>query len=144
MPRISRSKLTPEKLQEITDHFSYLVSSLTHAKDIEGFLMDFLTREEKIMLAKRLVLFMMIKKGYEPQFIQQMLHLSYETVRTYTNQCYEKNTIFHEILDKMLDRQKTKDFWRKIDTFLKPVELLLNSKRNMKARAKFISGDWKK
>lgn len=142
MPRISRSKLAPEKLQEITDHFSYLVSSLTHTKDIEGFLMDFLTREEKIMLAKRLVLFMMIKKGYEPQFIQQMLHLSYETVRTYTNQCYEKNAIFHGILDKMLDRQKTKDFWRKIDTFLKPVELLLNSKRNMKARAKFISGDW--
>lgn len=142
MPRISRSKLDKTNLQEITDHFSYLISSLTQAKDIEKFFVDFLTKEEKIMLAKRLVLFMMIKKGYESVVIQQALQMSYETVRTYSNQLSGKNNVFLSVVDKMLSRQKTKEFWRKLDRVLKPIELALNSKRNMKARAKFISGDF--
>lgn len=142
MPRVSKSRLQEEKLQEITDHFSYLISSLNNSQEIENFLNNFLTPEEKIMLAKRLVLLMMIKKGYSPSVIQSALHISYESVRTYANLLPHKNDLFQKTLDRLIKREKAQEFWRKIDKLLKPIDLFLQAKTNMKARAKFASGDW--
>ena len=94
MTRVSKTRLHQEKLAEIRGHFSHLVSSLTNKQEVENFLDEFLTKEERLMLAKRLVLLMMIKKGYMPHIIQQALHVSYESVRTYNNQLPTKNSAF--------------------------------------------------
>lgn len=142
MPRVSRSRLHEKRLKEIQDHFSYLISSLTNSNDIEDFFAEFLTKEEKVMLAKRLVLYMMLKKEYSPLTIQTALHISYETVRSHANQMSSKNARFHAIISKLLAREKTKEFFEKINQLLKPVELVLRAKTDMKARAKFASGDW--
>jgi len=142
MPRISRYKLGKEELQSIQNHFSYLISSFTNSQEIENFFDGFLTPEEKLMLSKRLVLFMMIKRGYPPSVIQPSLHISYESVRTYTNLFSHKNELFQKTLDRLIKRDKTQEFWKKIDKVLKPVDLFLRAKTDMKARAKFASGDW--
>lgn len=142
MPRISRSRLQQKSLEEITEHFSYLISSLTKSDEIENFFSGFLTKEEKIMLAKRLVLFMMLKKAYSPQEIQATLHLSYETVRTYRDHLDLKSSAFHKTIDRLIKREKTNEFFKKVDQLLKPLELALQAKRNMRLRAKLVSGDW--
>lgn len=142
MPRVSKARLYEQRLGEIEQHFSQLVSSLTTHSAIEGFFSDFLTREEKIMLTKRLVLYMMVKRGYSPSSIQAALHVSYETVRTYNNLLASKNAIFHKIIDDLIEKEKSKEFWRKVDKALRPIELALQAKTNMKARAKLASGDW--
>lgn len=142
MTRVSRHKLQDQRAQEISDHFSHLIASLTTSSEIENFLNDFLTREEKIMLAKRLVLFMMIKRNYSSTTIQSALHVSYETVRNYSNQIYNKGEIFQKTLNKLIGKEKSKEFWEKIDKMLKPLDLFLRSKNDMKARAKFTSGGW--
>lgn len=141
MTRISRFRLNQKETQELTDHFSYLISTLTDKKEVENFLESFFTKEEKLMLTKRLILLMMIKKNYTPRVIQNTLHVSYESVRTYANQFPFKNTLFHKTIEKLIAREKTKEFWKKIDKLLKPFELALNAKRDMKARAKLMSGD---
>lgn len=142
MSRISRSHLHQKALAEITEHFSYLISSLTKADEIENFFIEFLTKEEKIMLAKRLVLFMMLKRNYPPSTIQSALHISYETVRTYQNHLSAKSTIFQQTIDRLIRREKTNEFFKKIDKFLKPLELALEAKSNIRSRAKLLSGDW--
>src|SRR6266436_5291373 len=98
MPRVSRSRLQNRQLEEITEHFSYLISSLTKRTDIETFLNEFLTKEEKIMLAKRLTLFMMLEKQYAPPGIKSVLKVSYETVRSYKQQLSFKSTEFRKII----------------------------------------------
>lgn len=142
MPRVSRSKLHKEKLEEITKHFSFLISSLRDSKEIENFLDEFLTQEEKIMLTKRLVLLMMLQRNYPPPVIQSVLHISYETVRIYQNQLPLKTDLFRKTIERLVTREKAKEFFRKLDKFLKPFDLALRAKTDMKARAKFASGDW--
>ncbi len=142
MPRTSKFRLDQKQLDEINSHLLFLISSLKNSGEAERFFGDFLTKEEKIMLSKRLVLFMMIKKGYGPSVIQSALHISYETVRTYQNQLSSKDKFFHETLDKLIKRQGTLSLFAKIDKLLKPIDLALKSKSNMQARAKFASGDW--
>jgi len=140
MPRASKFRIQTEKLQEITEHFSFLISSLSNSAEIENFLNNFLTSEEKPMLTKRLVLFMMIKRGYPPHVIQDALHISYETVRVYTDKLPLKNESFQKTIERLVSRGKTKEFWTKVDKILKPVELALKAKTDMKARAKLLTG----
>ncbi len=142
MPRTSRFRLEQKKFQEINSHLLLLISSLNKTDEIEKFLNGFLTKEEKIMLAKRLVLFMMLKKSYSPSVIQGTLHVSYETVRSYQNQLSSKDSDFQTIIDRLIKRDETKELFQKIDEVLKPLKLAFDSKRNMKSRAKFASGDW--
>lgn len=142
MPRTSKFRLDQIELEKLSSHLLYLISSIKNEKEADKFLENFLTKEEKIMLAKRLVLFILIKKGYGPSVVQSTLHVSYETVRTYKNYLSSKDKSFHNILNKLIMRQETLDLFKKIDKLLKPIELFLKSKSNMKSRAKFASGDW--
>lgn len=96
------------------------------------------------MLTKRLVLFMMLKRGYPPLSIIAALNLSYETVRIYSEKLPSKDEKFQQIIDKLVKREKTKEFWNKIDNLLKPLDLALIAKTDMKARAKLMTPgeDW--
>lgn len=142
MPRVSKFKLHKERVREITNRFSFLISSLRNSGEIENFLNEFLTKEEKIMLTKRLVLLMMLKRNYSPSVIQSALNVSYETVRNYSNQLPIKNSKFQKTIERLVVKEKTKEFFQKLDKLLKPLDLMLRSKTDMKARAKFASGDW--
>lgn len=142
MPRVSKSRLEQKQLEEMNSHLFYLISSLNNSTEIENFLEGFLTKEEKIMLTKRLVLFMLLKKEYSPSSIQAALHVSYETVRTYQNQFDAKNKSFKDMIDKLIRREQTRELFIKIDNILKPLSLALDAKRNMKSRAKLLSGDY--
>lgn len=142
MTRISKFQLTQNQFNEIREHFAFLVSSLSKTDEIENFFEEFLTKEEKIMLTKRLVLFMLLKRNYPPVAIQSALHVSYETIRTYKNQLKYKNSTFHKIIEKLLKKESVVNFFKNIEKILKPIDLALRSKTNMRARAKFVSGDW--
>ncbi len=139
MPRASKRKLDQKKLKNISSQLTYLISNLSRDSEIEDFLDNFLTREEKIMLSKRLVLFMILKKGYLPSTIKSLLNISYETIRIYQNQLSGKSQIFHEILEKLLKSQRNRDIFKNIEEILKPLDLALKSKTNMKARSAFLS-----
>ncbi len=143
MPRVSRSRLNQEKLHDFNEHFSHLIAFLTKTDDIEQFFEQFLTHEEKIMLAKRLVLFMMLKQNYSPEIIKAALQVSYETVRTYRNMLESKSPQFHKMIEILLKREKTKLFFEKLTDFLHPLELALNAKSDIRSRAKLLTGDYK-
>lgn len=142
MTRVSRLKLTKNRLEEIREYFSFLIASLNNSSEIENFLDGFLTNEEKIMLSKRLVLMMMIKRGYPPSAIQSILNMSYESVRTYTILLSTRNNMFQKTIERLIKRQKTREFLQKIDKLLKPLDLVLRSGTDMRGRAKIYSGDW--
>lgn len=138
MPRASKFSLKRKQFQEMNSHLIFLISSLNHKDEIGNFLESFLTKEERVMLTKRLVLFMMLRKQYSPSVIRNVLHVSYETIRIYQNQLLAKNNLFQKILEKLLRRQDTIKLFGKINNLIKPIDLVLNSKRNMKARAKLV------
>lgn len=141
MPRASKFRFHEKEFEKIYSHLLYTISSINNSGDVEKFLDGFLSKEEKIMLAKRLVLFMMLKRNYSPSVIQGALHISYETVRINQNQLGSKNSYFQTLLDRLIKREQTKELFEKLDKAFKPLTLALESKTNMKSRAKFVSGD---
>ena len=142
MPRVSKKLLQKEKLEEIENSFSDLIASLTHKEDISQFFHDFLTPEEKTMLSKRLMLFLLMKKGYKTADIKESLNISYETIRSYSKVLAYKTEKFHAMLEKLLKGEKAKRIWQKIDSALKPFSLMMKAQHDMKARAKVASGDF--
>lgn len=142
MPRVSKAKLAEEELKEIHHHFSSLIVSLANSKASEEFFDEFLTAEEKLMLSKRLLLLLLLKKEYSPSKVQQTAKVSYETVRIYQIQLKSKSNNFHKTLESLTKKQEVKNFLSNLNKALKPLELALDSKTNMRSRAKLLSGDY--
>ena len=46
------------------------------------------------------------------------------------------------MLQKLAKREKTKLFWKKVESILKPLDLALHAKSDMKSRAKLINRDY--
>lgn len=142
MPRASKRKLNKEINLELTENFSYLISSLQNQKEIEQFFKDFLTKEENLMLAKRLMLHLLLDNKYKSLEIQSILGMSKETIRVHKTNWEKGGETYKKIINKIANRRKVKFFLQAIEKKLRPLELALQSKTNMKARAKFLSGDY--
>lgn len=142
MPRASKRFISKSVNSELKEYFANLISSLNSSKEIEQFFNDFLTIEEKIMLSKRLMLHLMLENRYQNYQIEEVLKVSGETVRVHKNIWEKGGILYKKTIGKIAKKQKNKYFWRKVERILKPLELALESKTNMKSRAKFASGDW--
>jgi uncharacterized protein YerC len=142
MPRVSKWPVEENIQGELSDNFVYLVSSLHSSKDIEQFLNAFLTEEEKMMMAKRLMLHLMLENKYDASQIAAILNVSRETIRNHKIVWLTGGKTYKSIIAKLAKREKTKQLWRKVERILKPLDLMLHSRSNMKARAKLLSGDY--
>jgi len=142
MPRVSKKSLNKEINSELKENFSSLISSLQNPKEIEQFLNDFLTKEENLMLAKRLMLHLLLDNKYKSLEIQSILGVSKETVRVHKVNWERGGETYKKIINKIANKRKVKLFLQAIEKKLRPLELALQSKTNMKARAKFLSGDY--
>lgn len=141
MTRVSKKRLAEKDLSHFSDVFNSLVIRLNTKQKSEIFLTDFLTAEEKIMITKRLIVFIMLTQKYTPIEIQSALNVSYETVRTYKIQLRYKSDQFLSTLSDLAKQENTKKLLEAINTILHPLELILQAKTNSKARAKLLSGD---
>jgi uncharacterized protein YerC len=139
MPRASRKQVDKDTQEELRDNFAFLISALHKSKDIEQFFEDFLTREEKTMLAKRLMLHLMLENEYTALEIQAVLGMSRDTIRIHKDLWNRGGETHKEMIRKIAKREKTKEFWKKVEKILKPLEHALQAKTNMKARSKLLN-----
>lgn len=139
MPRASRRLINKTINDELKEHFTSLISVLTNSKDIEEFFLDFLTDEEKKMLTKRLMLHLMIENGYRIFQIESVLGISRETIRVHKHIWSRGGETYRKLIGKIAKREKAKRFWEKVEKILKPIDLALKAKTNMKARAKLAT-----
>lgn len=142
MPRASRVKQKKEQQEKLMDNLIHVLSGINNKSHVQNFLNDLLTEEEKVMLSKRLMLYALLKKGYPPTTIKTLLNISYETIRIHGGYLQNKNNDFNLAIENIIKRTEMAEFWKKVEKILKPIDLALRSKTDMKARAKFASGDW--
>lgn len=139
MPRVSRIPVNKSIKEELEEYFVSLISSLNNSNEIKQFFQDFLTKEEKLMLAKRLMLHLMLENGYKPFQVQQVLSISRETVRTHSNVWARGGSVYKKIIKKIAKKETAKRFWERVEKILKPIDLALRAKTDMKARAKLVT-----
>lgn len=135
MGRVSKKKIDPQLLKELDTQFNSLISSLTNKEDIEVFIKEFLTKEEKIMLSKRLLLYMMLIKGFASEEIESALLMSRETIRWYTEIFNSKEERFRKQIEKQIQKSELQKLWGYVG---EAITTIMKSKTNMKARMKLL------
>lgn len=139
MPRVSKYSLNKIQSRNLEEQFFHLVSFLSNTHEIEEFLGEFLTFEEKTMLTKRLMLYVMLSKNMSPTLIHNALHLSRETIRFHQNQFAAKSGLFHKKIKHLMTVEKTKELLNKFEKILKPFDLAVRARNDMKARAQLAT-----
>lgn len=142
VPRASKRLLSSESLLELEKNFSYFVSSMTSVHETDELLNTFLTREEKVMVMKRLMLYLMLERGIKTAEIAMVLNLSRQTVYAHKSKFFRTNSTYRKIILKLVRKKKTQKFWSSVEDILYPIVLAGEATRNMKARAKIYNGDF--
>ena len=97
------------------------------------FIYDLLTPTERIMLAKRLSIVLMLIKGYKREEIRDTLKVSTSTVSVVKIWLRLEGKGYRQILEKVLRKEKLKSLWYKIDYYLKgPMPGTRGSKEDFK------------
>ncbi len=138
MPRISKRPLSKEKLEEISNQFAQLIASLNVSFQIKQFLDSFLTKEEKLMLSKRLMMYIMLKNDYSTNDIKTTLNLSNETIRSHKIFFEQKDEVFQKIISKMNKKRNTAIFLKALEKKTEKLDHFLKAKTNIKSRGKLI------
>jgi len=115
MPHISSKKLKKENLQKLYDEFSVALEKSAKKSWAKLFLNDFLTRTEKIMLAKRFAVIYLLAKDVPVSYIAEALCMSPTTI--------SRMSLKYEIgkYSSLLKAIKTedKDIWGILEKILK-------------------------
>jgi uncharacterized protein YerC len=80
MPHISSRKLKKEHLNKLYSEFGIALEKSAKKSWLKFFLNDFLTRTEKIMLAKRFAVIYLLSKDVPPSYIAESLGMSPATI----------------------------------------------------------------
>lgn len=75
MVRLNKNDLTADKLNELFLQLNYVLGKLT-ADQVDSFLSNLLGPEERIMVAKRLAIIVMLNEGYSLYKISNTLKVS--------------------------------------------------------------------
>lgn len=141
MPRASRKIINKELDEELNQSFSFLVSSLRDRNEVDDFLRDFLTKEEKKMIPKRFMLHLMLFNDIPDSEISSHLGMSHETIRIHKNSWGSFDPSYKMIIEKISKRKNTIELLKKFGGKLEKVDAFLHAKSNMKARSKVFSND---
>lgn len=106
MTHISRGKLTDDVLRQITDSFLFVLTDIKDQDSMAQFLDSFLSKTEKLMLAKRLALIYLLSEKIEETKISEILKTTLANVSRMKLKLENKNTGYQKALAK-IKKQKT-------------------------------------
>jgi len=132
MTRVSKKPLKENTFNEIIDTLWEVVAELDDKELAGDFLKIFLSKAEKVMLAKRLAIAVMIQSGFGPIDISQTLKVSTATVRDVSYKLEKEE--FGKVTKKFMSKFKSEKHemsW---------LEAVLTAKTSMKARARVYRG----
>jgi Trp operon repressor len=142
MPRASKAELSKEQLVELFSDLTSLLSSFKKTGSLHRFLEELFTKEEKIMFSKRIAIYSMLFSKVPLRQIQQTLGMSDESVRIYNEKKHERSLDFQSVLKSLGSKKRRNQFIKKLEKKFKIVDDILDSRTDMKARARLMSGDF--
>ncbi|GAG17297.1 unnamed protein product [marine sediment metagenome] len=114
MPHISKKKLEPRVLKQILYFFKAIMADLKTDEGAAAFLNSLLTNTEKLMLAKRLAMVVLIKEGISDSKIVETLKTTHATVEK-MKLMLDKTMGGYQIGLKKLEKREN---WRKFKEIL--------------------------
>jgi len=118
MAQVSKYPLSKDVSKRIFEILFQSIASIKNSNEVKEFFEDFLSPTERIVLAKRLSIAVLLGKGYDYAGIKEILHVGPSTIATvntslkYTGQGYQK------VVNRILKAETLEEFWQKIDNIL--------------------------
>jgi len=118
MTQVSRYPIHKDVEKRMFEVLKETISHLRSPEEIEDFLHDFLSPVEKIMLAKRLSIAVLLHKGYGYGAIAQVLRVSPPTIATVSLLLKYSGKGYKRAVEKITTGEKMDAFWKKIEDIL--------------------------
>lgn len=118
MAQVSKRPIHKDVEKRMFEIFERTISTLHASEDIKDFLHDFLSPVEKIMLAKRLSIAILLAKGYSYPSISNILRVTPGTIATVSVSLKYAGRGYKKMVVKILEDEKVDAFWEKIEDFL--------------------------
>lgn len=113
MAQISKYVLSKNVYETMFDIFSAVITNLTEKNKVLGFFDEFFTHTEKIMLAKRLTIGVLIAKNYKYREIAEILRVSLSTIGSVA-ESYKYGSNFKRVVEKVLSDIEIEDFFSEV------------------------------
>lgn len=111
MPQISKRPIKEDLLNRMLEIMEKSLVKLKDQKEMTVFLEDFLTPTEKIMLAKRLAMALLLSRGWDHQAICQYLKVSTSTVTTIKNKLKSETSGYHRVINQIESDKEWEQMW---------------------------------
>ena len=121
MPQVSKRVLSKDIEEKMFKLFFQSFARLSKSSEIQKFLEDLLGPVERIMLAKRLAIALLLARGYSYDSIKQTLRVSSETVARVNIALNHSGDGYKMVVDKILEDRQMTEFWEKIEDVLTSV-----------------------
>ena len=118
MTQVSRYPIHKAVEKGMFEIFKNTISNLKHQSDIEDFLEDFLSPVEKIMLAKRLSIAVLLAKRYTYSSIARILRVTPTTIASVSISLKYSGKGYKKVVQKILLDEKVDKFWQNIEDVL--------------------------
>lgn len=129
MPRVSQNLITSEMKKEILEFFEETLTLLNSRDKTVGFLRHFFTPEERIMLAKRLAIGILLLEGWHYASVCRLLKVSATTVRGIKNKL-EESEEYKKFVLPVWEKKKSDAKLKKLDAWLSAVQLPMKGSRS--------------
>lgn len=97
------------------------ISNLRGASEVEEFLNEFISPVEKVMLAKRMAIAVLLGKGYDYESIKKILRVTPTTIASINIALKYSKKGYKKAVDKILKSEKIEEFWQKVDDVLNDI-----------------------
>ncbi len=114
MGQISKRELSSKVKRQLQEALWQAIIRVTTSNDAEQFINDLLTETEKVMLAKRLAIALLLEKGYEYRTIRDVLKVSTGTIMMVGDRLRREGWGFRQVSQKLERDRKIKALLTKI------------------------------
>lgn len=115
MTQVSKRFVSEKIKARMQEVFSKVIADLHYESEINEFLDDFLSPPEKVMLAKRLSIALMLAKGYGYEIIADILKVTPSTIAKVNISFKYKGRGYQGIVSKILKEERWQKFWQDLD-----------------------------
>jgi TrpR-related protein YerC/YecD len=128
MTRVSRFKLSSEQVDQLSHRLIGAISSLQNKEALFLFFDDLLTRTEKIMLGKRLLIAILLEKGYSYNDISSIVKVSQVTISRMSEQLQRSGKGFRLAIAHLDKKEKVEKWMEPVLNFVSGMAKPLTSK----------------
>ncbi|MBI2054776.1 MAG: hypothetical protein HYT39_01610 [Candidatus Sungbacteria bacterium] len=118
MPKVSQNQLSREMEHQIADALVRTLAKINDEKPLRRFLDNLLTHTEKIMLAKRLMVAVLLQHGYSYGAICRVLKISKTTVHIIQRELFKSGEGYRKVFSQFFKESQGQQVIKAVERIL--------------------------